>query len=135
MDAIKVLLVVGVALGVTATAVYQGDTATVVPPPEAVAEQFARLVAARRYDLALHHVDPASGITLITVQLAGEALHDHAGGIDQVEGQSGSMHDGRASATAVLTTGRAGRIRYACRFVRREGIWKIVDWEKIANDR
>ena len=131
IDCLKVLLVTAVALGAVAAAVIGGDTKTVVPPPEAVAEQFARQIAARRYDRALEHVDDGSGITLTTVRLAGEALHKRAGDIDQVEGKAGVVEGDRATASAVLTTQHAGRISYACSLDRRNGVWKIAGWEEI----
>jgi hypothetical protein len=127
----KMLFVTAAALGVAAAAVVQGDTKTVVPPPESVVEQFARHVAARRYDRALQHVDDRSGITLTTVQLSGEALHERAGSIDQVEGEPGTTDDDSATASAVLTTRRGGRIRYLCSLERRHGLWKISDWEEV----
>jgi hypothetical protein len=125
-----VLLVTAVALGATAAAVIEGDSRTLVPPPESVVEQFARHVASRRYDRALQHVDDRSGITLTTVRLAGEALRERAGGVDQVEGEPGVIGRERATATAVLTTRSAGRIRYLCSLERREGVWKISEWEE-----
>ena len=127
----NVLIVIAVALGAAAAAVLEGDTKTVVPPPESVVEQFARHVAARRYDRALQHVDDRSGITLTTVRLSGEALHERAGSIDQVEGEPGTMADDSATASAVLTTQRGGRIRYVCSLERRYGLWKIVEWEEV----
>jgi hypothetical protein len=78
-DLLKVLGVTLVALGVlVAVVVFGGDTTVTVPPPEAVAEEFARQVATRRYDRALAYVDRHAGITLTTVRLAGEALHRRA---------------------------------------------------------
>jgi hypothetical protein len=127
----KMLFVTAAALGVAAAAVVQGDTRTVVPPPESVVEQFARHVAARRYDRALQHVDDRSGITLTTVRLSGEALHERAGSIDQVESEPGTTAAGTATASAALTTRRGGRIRFLCSLERRNGLWKIAEWEKI----
>ena len=127
----KVLLVIAVALGAAAAAVLDGDTNTVVPPPESVVEQFARHIAARRYDRALQHVDEGSGITLTTVRMGAEALRGRAGSIDQVEGEPGTMADDRATASAVLTTRRVGRIRYVCSLERRHGLWKIAEWEEV----
>ena len=127
----NVLIVIAVALGAAAIAVLEGDTKTVVPAPESVVEQFARHVAARRYDRALQHVDDRSGITLMTVRLGGDALHERAGDIDHVEGEPGSTADDSATASAVLTTRRGGHIRYACVLQRRNGLWKIVEWKEI----
>jgi len=130
-ELLKMFLVTAVALGASAAGVIVGDGRTVVPPPESVVEQFSRHVAARRYDRALQHVDDQSGITLTTVRLASDALHERAGGIDQVEGEPGIIAGDRAAAAAVLTTRRAGRIRYACRLHRRNGLWKISEWEEV----
>lgn len=130
-ELLKVMLVTTVALGVTAAAVIYGDTRTVVPPPESVVEQFARHVAARRYDRALQHIDDRSSITLTTVRLGGEALHERAGDIDRVEGEPGITAEDSATVSAVLTTHRGGRIRYACSLERRNGLWKIAKWEEI----
>jgi hypothetical protein len=130
-ELVKVLLITAIGLGAAAAAIIEGDTRTVVPPPESVVEQFARHVAARRYDRALQYIDDESGITLTTVRLAADALHDRAGNIDQVEGEPGVMSGDRATASAVLTTQRAGRIRYECSLERRNGVWRIAEWEEI----
>lgn len=132
-DLLKVLSVSLLALAIVAGAVFYGDDTTVtVPPPEVVAEEFTRQVAARRYDRALTYVDRHSGITLVTVRLGGEALHRRAGAIDRVEGEPGRIDATRqATATAVLTTQRDGRVRYAFRFARVDGVWKITVWEQI----
>jgi hypothetical protein len=127
----RILLAIAVAFAGAAAGLMVGDAQTVVPPPEAVAEQFARHVAARRYDRALRHVDGQSGITLTTVRLSGVALHARAGAVDKVEGEPGVMTADRATAAAVLTTERAGRIRYEYSLVRRDGIWKISEWEQV----
>lgn len=127
---LPVLIVSGLALGVTFTAVVlRGDTTVTVPSPETVGEQFARQVATRRYDRALQYVDDRSGITLITVRLAGDALQERAGALDRIEGEPGWIQGDRAAASAVLRTARAGRVRYTFRFARRNGVWKIVEWE------
>ena len=110
--------------------VVRGDTTVAVPSPESVAEQFARHLTARRYDRALQHVDDHSGITLTTVRLGGDALHRRAGSIDQVDGEPGQEGTERATAAAVLTTQSAGRIRYVFQVERRNGLWKIVDWQE-----
>ena len=129
-ELLKVIGVTALALGAAFAAVALGDATVAVPPPESVAEQFARQVAARRYDRALPHVDPLSGISLTTVRLGGEALHRRGGAINNVEGEPGEIVANHASASAVLTTERAGRVRYSFRLTRREGVWKIVEWEE-----
>ena len=128
-DALSVVLVAALALAVTFVAVVlRGDQTVMVPPPEAVGEQFARQVAARRYDRALQYVDEGSGITLTTVRLGGEAVLERSGAVDQVEGEPGSIQGQHSTASAVLIT-EAGRIRFGYRLERRRGLWKIVEWE------
>jgi hypothetical protein len=117
------------ALAVVAAVVIGGQDSTYfVPPPEAVAESFTREIASRRYDRAMEFVDPSSGITEINARLGGEALHARAGAIDEVQGDPGAITGERASASAVLITERAGRVRYAFRLARRGHTWKIVEW-------
>jgi hypothetical protein len=125
----KVLVATLVALAAIAAVVIGGQDATYfVPPPEAVAESFTREIASRRYDRAMQFVDPASGITEINARLGGEELHGRAGAVDNVQGEPGTMTGGRATASAVLITENAGRIRYTFRLARRRHMWKIVEW-------
>jgi hypothetical protein len=129
-DLLNVLIVSGLALSVTFIAVVlSGDTTVTVPSPETVSEEFARQIATRRYDRALQDVDDRSGITLTTVRVAGDALHERAGAVDRVEGEPGRIEGDRASASAVLLTERAGHVRYSFRLARKNGLWKIVEWE------
>jgi hypothetical protein len=130
-DLAAVVATAAIALGVTALFVFVGNDATLmVPPPEAVAEQFTRELAAGRYDRALPQVDRMSSITLATVRVAGENLKAQSGEINQVEGEPGTIAGAHATAKALLTTDRGGRVRLQFRFVRRSGMWKIVDWEQ-----
>jgi hypothetical protein len=127
----KVLIVAAIALGVNALVVIGGGDSTIlVPSPEGVAEQFARELATRRYDRALQYVGPDSGITLTTVRLQGEALRRRGRAVDHVEGEPGFIRGSNATARAVVVTAAAGRVRYAFRFTRLNGTWKIVAWEE-----
>ena len=129
-DLMSVLLVSAAALGgILIAVVLAGDVTTAVPPPESVAEQFARQIATRRYDRALQHVDSTSGITLITVRLGGDAFHSRAGSVDNVEGEPGEIRGDDATASAVLITEREGRMRFNYRLKRTSGVWKIVEWD------
>lgn len=130
-DLLKVLGGTALALAVIAGAILYGrDTTIMVPVPEAVAEDFTRQVATRRYDRALQYIDNGSAMTLVNVRLAGEALRERAGAIDRVEGEPGRIEGNQAAASAVMTTEQAGRIRYWFRFTRRNGLWKIIDWQE-----
>jgi hypothetical protein len=128
-DLVKVVAAIAVALGVVAAVVIGGQDSTYfVPPPEAVAESFTREIAARRYDRVMQFVDRTSGITEINARLGGEELHARAGAIDSVEGIPGVITGERATASAVLITEKAGRVRYFFRFSRTGHTWKIVEW-------
>jgi hypothetical protein len=128
-DLVKVVAATLVVLAAVAGVVIGGQDSTYfVPPPQAVVENFTRDIAARRYDRAVKFVDPTSGITEINVRLGGDELHARAGAIDQVEGEPGVIAGDRATASAVLITENAGRIRYFFRLARSSNTWKIVEW-------
>lgn len=129
-DLLKVLIVTAAALLVTyAAVILRGDTSVAVPPPESVAEQFARLVAAGRYDRALQHVEEWSGITHVAVRLAGDRLRERAGAVEHVAGEPGQIAGDIATASAVLVTEREGRVRFSLQLRRQRGVWKIVKWQ------
>jgi hypothetical protein len=129
MDVFKIVGAAAIALAVVAAVVVAGgDTRMFVPPPEAVAEEFGRRLATRRYALALEDVDAASGISFTTVRLGGESLHALAGAIDQVTGDADATVGDQASASVRFQTGRAGTVRHRFELVRRRGLWKIAAW-------
>jgi hypothetical protein len=128
-DLLRIFGCAAVALAIVAGVVLAGgDRSTFVPPPEAVAEEFGRRLATRRYELALDDVEAASGISLTTVRLGGESLHARAGAIDQVTGEAGAMKGDRASASVRFHTARAGALYHRFELVRRAGLWKIDGW-------
>ena len=125
----KVIVTTLGVLAVVASVVIGGQDSTYfVPPPEAVVENFTRDIVARRYDRAVKFVEPTSGITEINARLGGEELHARAGAVDQVEGEPGMIAGNRATASAVLITEKAGRLRYFFRLARSSNTWKIVEW-------
>lgn len=130
MRAMWLVIVVTLAsLGFTSAVVVWGrDSTVLVPPPEAVAEQFARHLAARRYDRALQYVDEASKVSPATVRARGDELHERAGAIDFVEGRPGEIEGEHASAMAILRTEEAGAVTETFTLARRNGVWKIVEW-------
>jgi hypothetical protein len=118
-----------VTLAIVAGVVIGGHDATYfVPPPESVAESFTRHVASRRYDRAVRFIDRSSGISESEVRQRGERLHAEAGGIDQVEGEPGAINGASATASALIVTERAGRVRFRFRLVRTRYIWLIAEW-------
>ena len=131
IDVMKVAGTMLLSLLLASGAVFVGnDRTTLVPPPELVAEQFTRDVATRRYDRAVKYVENASGITLVNVRLGGDRLQAGAGAVENVEGEPGWIRGEQAAASAILTTTRAGRVRYVFRMARRNGLWKIVEWQQ-----
>jgi hypothetical protein len=130
-DLLKAVIATLVAMALVAAIVMEGrDTTFLVPPPEAVAEEFARQIAAKRYDRAIRDVDERSGITTINARLASEELHATGGEVDNVEGEPGMIDGDHATASAVLITEKAGRVRYLFRFTRVNELWKIIEWRK-----
>lgn len=117
------------ALALVAASVVAGhDTATLVSPPDAVVEQFVRKLATARYDVALAHLDDDSPAMRERVRITSDTLRARAGAIEQVEGKPGVMDRDSATATAVVTTERAGNITMQFRLIRRAGSWRIVEF-------
>ena len=114
-DLLHVAAVTAVALGVVGAAASDSRVttpATLVSPPEAVVEQFVRKLADGRYDVALR----APGR-----RLAGDARADpdderHAARtrrrIARSHGKPGAIGGDSATATAVITTERAGEVAH-----------------------
>ena len=117
-----------IALGVVALAVGPGhDRLTLVSPPEAVAEDFVRRLAAGRYDRAVDHLETTAGAEA-TVIVQGESLRQRAGEVNQVEGEEGSIDGDTATASTRISTSDAGELEWEFSLVRRSGTWKIIGW-------
>lgn len=117
------------ALALVAGSVVAGhDTSTFVSPPEAVVEQFVRKLATARYDVARAHLADDSPAARDRIRAASDTLRARAGAITQVEGKPGVIDGDRATATAVVTTERAGEISMEFRLIRRTGSWRIVEF-------
>lgn len=118
------------ALAIVAVSVGPGgDTSTLVSPPDAVVEQFVRKLATARYDVALAHLDDDSPAMRERVRITSDTLRARAGAIEQVEGKPGVIAEDRATATAVVTTERAGDITMQFWLIRRAGSWRIVEFD------
>jgi hypothetical protein len=109
---------------VAAVVVAGHDTTVLVSPPEAVAEQFMRKVAERRYDMALEQLETGNRGMLPVVRALGATLQERAGAIDQVEGDSSTIAGDAATAT-VTVSGNRGDVKWLFDLVRRTGEWKI----------
>jgi len=128
-DLLVVAAVAAGALGVVAGSVGAGhDTDILVSPPEAVVEQFVRKLAGARYDVALAHLDDRSPAVRVRIRTTSDALRARAGAIGQVEGRRGVIDGDRATATAIVTTERAGDITMEFRLIRHAGSWRIVSF-------
>ena len=115
------------ALALVAVSVVAGrDTSTLVSPPEAVVEQFVRKLAAARYDVARAHLAADSPAMRERIRTISGSLRARAGGVEQVEGQAGTIDGDMATASALITTRRAGTITMALTLVRRAGSWRIT---------
>jgi hypothetical protein len=128
-DVLPIVLVIAATLGLLAVAVGVGhDAGTLVSPPEAVAEQFARKLAGGRYDVASAHLEHDSPAMRARVRSVSDALRTRAGAISAVDGEAGAIDGDRATASAVIHTERAGEIVMPFALVRRAGSWRIADF-------
>lgn len=128
-DFLVVAAVAAGALGVVAGSVGAGhDTGTLVSPPEVVVEQFVRKLAGARYDVALAHLDDRSQAMRDHIRKTSDALRARAGAIGQVEGKRGVIEGDLATATAIVTTERAGDITMEFRLIRHAGAWRIASF-------
>jgi hypothetical protein len=128
-DLLPIVLVTTVALGLVGVAVVVGrDTSTLVSPPEAVAEQFARKLAGGRYDVASAHLEDDSPAMREHVRSVSDTLRARAGAISAVDGEPGMIQDDRATASAVIRTTRAGDLVMHFVLVRRAGSWRVASF-------
>jgi hypothetical protein len=124
---LAVAVIVLAALSVAALAVVAlEDSATLVPPPEAVVEGYLRALTRRRYEQALSYVaaerrDAAAG----EIRLHQRAIERAIGKVDDVRGEAGARRGARAGASARLR-GRRGEARLRFDLVRRHGEWRLT---------
>jgi hypothetical protein len=124
-DLLPLVLVAAVALGIVVAAVDFTHDTTLVSPPESVAEQFVRKLAGGRYDVASAHLADDAPSQRERIRTTSDTLRARAGAIAQVEGRPGTIDGDTATATAVVTTTRAGEIVIECELVRHAGSWRI----------
>ena len=113
---------------VAASVVVRHDTGTLVSPPDAVVEQFVRKLAGGRYDVALAHLDDRSPAMRTRIRTTSDALRTRAGAIGQVEGKRGAIDGDTATATAIVSTERAGDITMEFSLNRHAGSWRITSF-------
>lgn len=121
------LAVVGAGLTLCGLAIVSGDRRTMVPPPDAVAESFARELTERRYELATRYLSSglrgASGSGSLRAWF--EPTRQRLGEPGQVAAEPGWMHGDRAVARAVIEAER-GTATLELPMVRQAGLW-VVD--------
>jgi hypothetical protein len=126
-DLLPVLAVIAGALALIAAAVFgAGDADLFVPPPEAVAESFARQLVTSRYDLATKYL--STGLRR-RVDAAGlrhryEPMRKALGKINQVEAETESRSAVDAVARASVH-GDGGTAPLRMRLVREHGLWVL----------
>jgi hypothetical protein len=119
-----------VALAVSAAAVHLAhDSGTLVPPPDAVVEQFVRSLATGRYGSARKQLtDPLraqvdeNGLRALT-----EALEDRHGPIREVQGarQEVAGTQARAGARVTFASRQEGWLPFTLE--QSSGLWRITD--------
>ena len=123
-----VLAVVVAGVLFTAGAVFGlHDRNTFVPPPESVAESFARQLVQRRYDLAVNYLGRALRATTSGAELRTrfEPMRQQIGTPNQVSGESDWMQESEASARARVE-GDSGSAVLEFRLTREQGLWRIT---------
>ena len=123
------LCVAAVALGVCAAAVFGlGDGATMVSPPEAVAEDFLRAVWMRRYPQAARYLDGDARVRLGPDALvaARARLEEATGGIRDVAGEESRISGEGAEGIAAVRGARA-TARVTLRMRREKGEWRVSE--------
>jgi hypothetical protein len=125
-EVVKQLIVMGVALAASWASVRLGDRQLLVPPPDAVAESFARLVVAERYELAVTRLSHARRQALGAEGLRATVgdLRAEVGDVTTVDAVADWVEDARAAARASIEA-ECGTAVLPLRFVRERGLWVI----------
>jgi hypothetical protein len=130
-DVLTPAAITALALAAVAAVVIGGQDSTVLAsPPEAVAESFVRALVAHRDDLAMEYVDDASGVSLTTVRLRGEAMRRRFGAAvpNDVEGARSTIRGATATAD-VRVVQPAGTAWLSVSLVRTPGgVWRVANW-------
>lgn len=117
-----------IAMVLVAGAVFRlHDTTVLVPPPESVAEGFARALVAGRYERALPYLseDLAAEVGPEGLRALATKLKSKTGEVLNVQGEPGWIMEDRADAAATLQTESAGYVRLTFPMSRQEGVWAI----------
>lgn len=121
-------LAVAAALALVAAAVFGlGDTRTLVPPPEAVVENFVRELETERYDRATSYLsrELQQGVGSGQLREWTTKLMERTGEVLDVRGEPGWQTAVNAEAYARLKTEREGEPALRFTLTREEGVWKV----------
>ncbi|HEX5732911.1 MAG TPA: hypothetical protein VF131_08765 [Blastocatellia bacterium] len=131
------LAVFSVAMLLIAGAVFGlNDSTVLVPPPESVAEGFARALVAGRYDRALPYLseDLAAEVGADGLRALAGQLKSRTGVVLNVQGEPGWMAQDSAEAAATLQTESAGYVRLTLPMSREHGVWSISSLEGLERE-
>lgn len=124
----SVLAALLAALSITSAVVFGlADRRTFVPPPDAEAESFARMLAMGREDRALARLTEELRRTRTAEHLRAYAsrIAGGTGGVSDVRGETDWIAGDRASATASCR-GPAGERRLRLDLRREKGLWRVA---------
>ena len=121
---VAMLLVAGAVFGLN-------DSTVLAPPPEAVAEGFARAMVAGRYERALPYLseDLAAEVGPDGLRALAMQLKSRTGVVLNVQGEPGWISQDNAEAAATIQTESAGYVRLAFPMSRQQGVWSISSLE------
>lgn len=121
---------VATAIAVAAAVVLgAGDRSLFVPPPEVVAEEFARELAMARYSLAHQRMSDVVRAEHAEEQLRSrfEPLRATTGKINKVDAESMSVDDDGAMAKAIVE-GDRGTMTLFVTLSREHSLWVVDSW-------
>lgn len=124
-------LAVGLALAVVAwDVVGRGDRTTLVPPPESVAEEFARALRAKRLDGARAFLSRGTAESLAPHDLErlASSVIARSSPVVQIEGAPIAMGRDDATARAAIATPRGDSLFLDVALIREDALWKIARW-------
>ena len=125
---LAVMAILAVAVAVAGFAVFAaGDAATLVPPPEVVAENFLRALVRKRDAQALSHLTPElrARVGVEGLRRRRQQIEGACGHVEDVRGEQGTRSGETAVATALVEgAGCDRRVRFTLE--RRWGEWRLT---------
>jgi hypothetical protein len=124
------LIVAAIAAGLTLTGIStgSGDRQTLVPPPEAVAESFARELSERRYELAARYLSDGLRRSMGHEGLRAwfDPVRQRLGETNQVSADREWMDEESAAARAAIDSEHGTAVLHV-RMTRERSLWKIAE--------